>query len=797
METDPPEVQGLSTRAPGMSPPDEIDILSDALPESSTRFESARTPLVESTDVGNIAVVVDNGRLFSPGNPFDFDLTGAPVAVRFEPVGPSADGIFEVSVGPGNWYEGGPGDTVIPLALEDDGSESVSLPFDFPFFGTKYDAVFVNANGNLTFTVPDNTWPRSNAVDRKDQFLEGPPRIAPLFSDLDRTACQTSPASDPCSISYVLTEDYIVVSWTDVPLLLSDTTVPDSSRTFPDTRRTFQVRLDPASGAIEFIYDRFDVNFSGRMDLVGIAEGNYQGAVHELDFSEDLPLNLEGGAIFELFNDVRTRSLNLVEATKEFYRTHPDKFDFLMVYVTEPTAIPFGNTEFTHFNFRVRNSVLGVNNPVFNMSAGYGSAGELEAVSFMNDEEAFSYSPQGMLNPPFIALGDWGVTITPEGSEWVWKAIQEARLPGVLGRNDESLGVTPRPFTAGFIESALSRHAHEIGHGLMLANLRFRSQDPNIDPSTATNPFRTDLLGRGNFHWSFLFNVPTEYGPYSSSMMEGNRISDLGPSDDCPPEAPRKFRTHELEATDGYSLLDQYVMGMRAAGEVSPFWYVKDPQYTLSACAEIQAGDPEIPCTIGDVTRRGSRHSTRPDSTVPVKVLAPMRGAEFCGTRIDLTTQHIQYANYSGTANLLGNVLQSQKNRSGIRGFPMPPGVPLSACPGALIARDELAAGTRLCREAAGQPLLPCRPLCTIGSEIDMDSISGTHAPDVKTMAFLLVVNGDRPLYSYMGAIQHVENLRRQLMNYLHISLGARRADGSLNPNAPQKFDSNLNPRIY
>src|SRR5438045_8981499 len=61
------------------------------------------------------------------------------------------------------------------------------------------------------------------------------------------------------------------------------------------------------------------------------------------------------------------------------------------------------------------------------------------------------------------------------------------------------------------------------------------------------------MLGYGGVHWSFLFNS-------EASLLEGERIADLGVN------ASPRFLT--ADETQGYSPLDQYLMGFRPPGEV-------------------------------------------------------------------------------------------------------------------------------------------------------------------------------------------------------------------------------------
>lgn len=66
------------------------------------------------------------------------------------------------------------------LDLGDDDFEELALDFSFPYQGANYNSVFVNSNGNLTFGSGDPDFSESVT-----DFLSGPPRIAPLWDDLN------------------------------------------------------------------------------------------------------------------------------------------------------------------------------------------------------------------------------------------------------------------------------------------------------------------------------------------------------------------------------------------------------------------------------------------------------------------------------------------------------------------------------------------------------------------------------------------------------------------------------------
>jgi hypothetical protein len=106
------------------------------------------------------------------------------------------------------------------------------------------------------------------------------------------------------------------------------------------------------------------------------------------------------------------------------------------------------------------------------------------------------------------------------------------------------------PSTKLFGESTtLGILAHETGHR-WLANLRFRDVDRAISDQ---------LLGRQRAHWSFFMDS-------DGSVMEGNDIEDLGGG---------AFRT--VAATEKYSRLDLYAMGLASDVEVPRWFYIDAP----------------------------------------------------------------------------------------------------------------------------------------------------------------------------------------------------------------------------
>jgi hypothetical protein len=100
-------------------------------------------------------------------------------------------------------------------------------------------------------------------------------------------------------------------------------------------------------------------------------------------------------------------------------------------------------------------------------------------------------------------------------------------------------------------DTSLSVLAHEAGH-LWLAYA-------GVPTPGARN---TQMLSPEGAHWAFHFNS-------EASIMEGNRIADQGET-----ASPRFLTTGSVEA---FAPLDQYMMGLRAPGDVPPTFYVSNP----------------------------------------------------------------------------------------------------------------------------------------------------------------------------------------------------------------------------
>lgn len=320
-----------------------------------------------TVDVGDVAVIVDDGSIViqpAPANPFDlttptainFDADTDEFAVSFASA--ALDGTFGANLG-----------------LGDDATTPVAFPTGFPFLGTTYTTIHVNSDGNITFGTGDSaSTPRDAA-----RHTGGPPRISPLLVDLDPTAGG--------SVHADVRADRVVVTWNGVP----EFGIPNSN--------TFQLVLH-SNGDIDLVYDNVDASFA----VVGVAEGNGEGPINEIDLTADLPGTFGAGAIFEEFNPaIPAPQIDIVALANKFYETHEDNFDFLVVFTDFVVDLQGAFA----FLAPVQNATLGLGGAfipnfggVFDNSATFGSAGELEAFVMMNRIGLYWPDAKKLVDPP-------------------------------------------------------------------------------------------------------------------------------------------------------------------------------------------------------------------------------------------------------------------------------------------------------------------------------------------------------------------------------------------------------------
>jgi hypothetical protein len=437
-----------------------------------SRFDAQQ----QDRDEGNIAVLHDDGTFLRV-----FDLANR--AIEFTPSG-SGYTVSSISAS----LDTTPGTR---QTLGDNASVPMSLPFSFPFYGTSRASLFINSNGNLTFNTSNTDETPTTA-----EFVSGPPRIAPLWNDLNPAA-----TSNPNGVFFrsATGPSRVIITWNAVP----EFNATDAN--------TFQVVLF-SDGRIRFVYGAMAV----REALTGISNGP-ASTFTQVNFSQDLPASFGFNPVLELFN----RELDRRAVARRFSNSHPDNFDFLAI---------FGSSTFTNsltgpgqlaFAELVKNQITGIGLSTFDNSSGFGSAGRLQAIGVMNRLSDFPNDP------------------------------------------NERIGRTT--------SSTLDVLARIIGFRWG-AYVRF--SDGGI-PSDA-------LLDAGRSNWSFFHDT-------DASLFGGNEWRDNGGG---------SFTS--TEATTRFSPLDQYLMGLRAAGEVPDFFFISNPTNTGG---RDRNSSPEIGVTLNGTRR--------------------------------------------------------------------------------------------------------------------------------------------------------------------------------------------------
>jgi hypothetical protein len=304
----------------------------------ATDTTALAAPSRDSIDIGEIAVLQDEGDLILPPNNFDLRNLG----LRFTRNGAGGydvrriDANFRTTLG-------------TRLTLSDDDSAQVNVNFGFQFYGDSQSAAFVNSDGNITFGEEDKASTERNIA----RLLTGPPRVSPFLADLD-------PSVGSGRVFVHSASDQYTVTWCNV-------------RGFESQRiTTTQVSLLP-DGAIEMKFDN-SINLTDA--IVGLSPGR-TGEFTPVNLGEAGPTSGGGGALGERFAQVGT--LDVVAVARKFYRDHPDNYDQLVIWADTRTVRDAFAYEQT-----VANEVRGIGLPIFDLSRDFGSGGRLRSVAVMD-----------------------------------------------------------------------------------------------------------------------------------------------------------------------------------------------------------------------------------------------------------------------------------------------------------------------------------------------------------------------------------------------------------------------------
>jgi hypothetical protein len=175
-----------------------------------------------------------------------------------------------------------------PLPVGEDGAYQLPLPFTFSICHQSYDAVFVNANGNLTFGAASSDFTESAA-----ELLNGVPRIAALWDDLSPVSASGAAQG---VVTFAQTDDDITVIFRGVP-------------EYPNVgANTFSIRLsrqkphDAEATNIDVTYE----GITAADAIAGVSCGNLMTAGNEpsRDLSSFAPEPItfhKSPAIYEVF----------------------------------------------------------------------------------------------------------------------------------------------------------------------------------------------------------------------------------------------------------------------------------------------------------------------------------------------------------------------------------------------------------------------------------------------------------------------------------------------------------------
>lgn len=307
-----------------------------------------------ATQSGEIALIEASDEVMAPPNAVD--LSGRRVSISSGPAG------FTVAI-TGQDENVSVEDTGVPIDLEDDDFAVVELPFTFSYYGNDYTRGFVHSDGNFTFEFPEP----SSFARNYSRAAGGPPRIAPLFRDLD--------PSKGGRVRFSVQGDRALVTWYQVPSY-SDSGIGN--------RQTFQLVLYE-DGTIEFLY--------GELDLPGAVVGTFPGvAAREavaVDWTDPPSDPIEGEPIVaEIFAEESV--LDEFGVVHSFFRAHEDAYDSLIVF--NAVELAASRLSLAHA-YPVRNDIEGIGESIGDFGQFFGSARRLSAFVNMGDVSDYPDSP--------------------------------------------------------------------------------------------------------------------------------------------------------------------------------------------------------------------------------------------------------------------------------------------------------------------------------------------------------------------------------------------------------------------
>jgi hypothetical protein len=454
-----------------------------------------------NADVGDIAVVQDEGDVILPPNTYDLKNVG----LRFSRNSSGGytvahiEGLFRSTVGN-------------RVTLSDDDSVQQNVPFSFPFYGTNETAAFVNSDGNVTFEEADKS-----STDRDvARLLTGPPRVAPFLADLD-------PSSGTGGVFVNAASDQYTVTWCNVRGF-------DSQRTV-----TVQMTLLP-TGNVEMIFGSITLGDA----IVGLSPG-HTSTFTAVNLSDAGPTGGGSGAVGERFAE--NPQLDVVALATKFFRTHPDNYDQVVLWADQSVV-----TDAFAYETTVKNEITGIGVDTFDFASDFGSAGRLRSIVVM---DRLGKYPD---NPLQKFLGE-NNTVSVMGQECGhrWLAFLEFR-DRTGARSDALLGRDLAHWSFFFDSDASVMEGNDIDD---LGGGSFKTIDA-VKRYSALDQYAMGLVDRTQVPPFFYVENPTnmsatrtpESAPEIGITFNGTRrnipiddvIAALGPRSPSAANSPRELR---------------------------------------------------------------------------------------------------------------------------------------------------------------------------------------------------------------------------------------------------------------
>ncbi|MCP4655301.1 MAG: hypothetical protein GY856_07775 [bacterium] len=462
-------------------------------------MKSAPTILQE----GQIAVLEDDGTVTRPPSPFD--LQGRAIQFLSRPKGMSAvrfNQDFKQLVGD-------------RLELGNDDSVEVSFPagFEFPFGDRVYTSVYVNSNGVLSFDEPI---PDASLFD----FLDGPPAIAALFTELD-----PSSAEGENGVFVNVLSNHVRITWRGVPQFAG----------WPSN--TFQVALF-STGRITVVYG----DVAAQTPLVGVAPPYEEVDLYFLDYSEELPLSPRRATIAERFTVFP--EFDLIGVVRAFTESFRDVYTSVFIWLDFPAITPF-----FAFSVTLQNDVEGIGLEVFDITnRAFPASRNLESFVDMGDLSRYPDDPDEIFR-------DTISTMVVLGHEFGHRWLANVRFIDDSGNPSYDLLDSP----GGSHWSFFTNSEGSLMHGNAWDDNGDGSFSATTRAHTRYSPLDRYLMGLASPasvpDFFYIANSVSAIDPGTRPVFEGTvpgervdiSIDDVraaeGPRRPPPAEAPRSFRT--------------------------------------------------------------------------------------------------------------------------------------------------------------------------------------------------------------------------------------------------------------